>query len=576
VFLPVLMVLAVGVSLWFARYRLPGADEGALLTNAMKILRGAVFYRDVDAYPFPLATYLLALWMDVFGEHLSVSRGLATLVFCVTVGSLYWASLSLLEPRRAAVFGLSLLSFKFLAWPSFTSYFYADLAFAFGCLSIALLVGHRFSGPTPRLAAAGVAIGLALLSKQNLGIYLAGAAIACLLLPGFLLGARRESARAAGGELLVFGGGLAAPLAIAAGYFASHGLLDAMLYSGLIRPFTDYVGTSEVAFTPALAWWRLGELQGIEARAYTPLLVSEGLERGFFPGTSLYPAYWLASELLLRALYTSVPLAFGAVGALWIRARVRGGLASDRSLFLLAILAGAILLSAFPRADYSHLIAVYPSVLLLLFALWGRLGARDGRAHPRLSRAEASAVALLLLATAALTWIDHSHRSYRVQLERANVWTDPAQAYVESVVRYVEEEVPEGEPLFVLGQEADYYFLSGRSFPWPFAQLYPGQTGDDDGRALLQVVLRERPRLILRGLSSWPGLPHLESYAGRLVRNVERRFGPDREVFQRHPLPPGQPPPPDWVMTVLRPCAGRTDCTPFAARAAGAPTPGEE
>ena len=40
----------------FAGYRLGGNDEGALLTAAGKILRGGVFYRDIDAYPFPAQT----------------------------------------------------------------------------------------------------------------------------------------------------------------------------------------------------------------------------------------------------------------------------------------------------------------------------------------------------------------------------------------------------------------------------------------------------------------------------------------------------------------------------------------
>jgi hypothetical protein len=570
VFLPILIALAIGISIWFSRYRLPGADEGALLTNAMKLLRGGVFYRDIDAYPFPLATYLLALWMEVFGEHLSASRGLATLVFCVTVLSLYRASLRVLEPRRAALFGLSLLSFKFIAWPSFTSYFYWDVAFCLACVAVVLLLGHRFTGPTWRLAAAGLATGLALLTKQNVGIYLAAAAAVCLLLPGVLLGVRREGAFAGMRELLVFGGGLAAPMAIAAGYFASHGLLGAMLRSGLVRPFTGYLPTSGVPFIDPLAWWRLGQLEGNAATAYAPLLVWEMLEWGWVPGESWYPAYWLVSEIFSRALYTSVPVAFLAVAILWVCARWRGAFAANRSLFMLAALAGAVLLSAFPRADYPHVISVYPLVLLLLFALSGRLGAREGRAHPRLVAAEACALVAFLGAVVALSWIQHRHRDYRVQLERADVWVAPSQAYVASVVRYVEDETEEGEPLFVFGQEADYYFLTGRFFPWPFAQLYPGQTGDDGGRALLELVRSERPPLILHGMQRWPGLPLLKTHVGSLSRQLALQYERDTRVFERHPLPDGQPPPEWWVMSVLRPCEARVDCTPLAEFMAGA------
>ena len=57
---PLLVALAAGLSVWLMDRGSPPNDEGALLTNAARILRGDVFYRDIDAYPFPAATYLLA------------------------------------------------------------------------------------------------------------------------------------------------------------------------------------------------------------------------------------------------------------------------------------------------------------------------------------------------------------------------------------------------------------------------------------------------------------------------------------------------------------------------------------
>ena len=96
---PILLGLSAVLSVYFAGFQLPGADEGALLTNAMKLLRGGVFYRDVDAYPFPLAAYLAASAFSVFGEHLSVSRALAGLLFCATVLALYATALRLVDRR---------------------------------------------------------------------------------------------------------------------------------------------------------------------------------------------------------------------------------------------------------------------------------------------------------------------------------------------------------------------------------------------------------------------------------------------------------------------------------------------
>ena len=56
IFAPILVGLGLCLSIWYAGFRLGGNDEGALLTAAGRILRGGVFYRDIDAYPFPART----------------------------------------------------------------------------------------------------------------------------------------------------------------------------------------------------------------------------------------------------------------------------------------------------------------------------------------------------------------------------------------------------------------------------------------------------------------------------------------------------------------------------------------
>ena len=53
-------LVAAALSWWFATHTRPMSDEGAVLTAAAKLLRGGVFYRDVDAYWFPGSAYLAA------------------------------------------------------------------------------------------------------------------------------------------------------------------------------------------------------------------------------------------------------------------------------------------------------------------------------------------------------------------------------------------------------------------------------------------------------------------------------------------------------------------------------------
>ena len=550
---PILLVAAAALSYYWAGFGLPSSDEGALLTNAARLLRGGVFYRDIDSYPFPLAPYLLAGAFAVFGEHLSVSRAVAGFFFCGITLSLYLTALHLIDRRRAALFAAMLLSFKFLAYPGFTVYSYWDISFCFGCIAIWLLVAHPFRGPTLRFALAGVAIGLALVAKQNLGIYLGGISGLLILFAGPLLGAQRARRSEMVSELVVLAATSLSAFAVMAVYFASHGLFATMLESGLVAPFTGYIGTSSIPFSVPLEWWNLGDLTGHPGLQYQPIPIWQLLDRERLPGAGWYDAYWITAEVFLRSLYTSIPLAFIGVLVLCLRS---GDRPAHRQLTIVAALAFGLLCSAFPRADYGHIISIYPVVALLLFALL----ARARRWNISIWRAQLAAVAALLVSCTSLTALNHSYLTRRIELERARVWVHP-DSWLPSVVDYVTAELDEGDALFVFGQEAELYFLTGHFFPWRFAQLYPGQAGGDEGRSLLGLLQKAQPPLIIRGMMAWPGLPSLPDYVPQLDDHISENFRVEADLFERYPLPPGTEAPPWWALLLLRPCpAPVEDC----------------
>lgn len=537
IFAPLLLALGAGVSAWYASRGLPFSDEGAVLTAAARILRGGVFYREIDAYWYPGAAYLAAFSMSWLGEHLSVARGLAAALYCVVLLSLYAASLRLLDPARAALFGLSLLCFKFVGWPAFSVYIYSDVSFAFACAGIALVLGALETRAPARLALAGVCVGLSLVSKQNLGIYLA---LASALLCG----------RAGPRALIAFAAGVAVPVGTMAIYFAVHGLFVQMILSGLIRPFTGYLPTSGIPFTPLLAWWELGSLRDMAAAPYLPLDYFRMAMEGRLPGESLASFWWLAGEAFSRAVYTAVPLAFAWVAVRAFRARGSQRPPRADALIAFALLALAGVASAFPRADFFHIISVFPLVLLLLFGL-AQPGDSAGARKPWL---EGAAVGLALVLC---TWLAVTHRSkltHRIELPRADVWVDPAEAWMQPLVEMVSEELAEGERLFVYGHESHFYFLTGRFYPWPFSQLYPGQAGGDGGRALARLLVEKPPKLVIQGVQEWPGVPTIGSYAPAVGAQIGVRFRRDATFFERHP-PEGGEPPLDWVVSVLRPRA---------------------
>ena len=544
VFAPSLAALGLLLSFWFMNGGLPPNDEGALLTNATKILQGGVFYRDIDAYPFPAAPYLLALAMRGFGEHLSVARGLAALLFEIVLLALYAASLHLLSRPRAALFGLTLLVFKFLAWPAFTAYTYSDLSFAGACVAVAALLAHLERPGRARLLLAGAALAISIAAKQNLGLPLGAAIAAVLLIPGIAGGAARAPAQRLR-DATALAAGAAALLLPAFAYFAFQGLAGHLLASGLYRPFTGYLPTSAISFLEPLAWWRWGALRGMPAFAYFPGSVWSMLVWEALPGAALQPVYWGAAELFSRLFYTAVPLLFLAA---WIRTR-RAASGAGR-IRVVALLALAGLLSAFPRADFFHLVSVAPLLLLLDFSLLP--GGRDARgaAFAAGTRRLALAVGLALALTGALAAVFQMQFRHPIELPRARLDAHPPTAWLGPIVRYLDEQLAPGEPLFVYGHEAYYYFLADRYSAWPFAQLYPGQEGEDGGRALVEMLERAPPRLIVRGMLNWPALPVLPLYAPRLHAFVSEHYELDPAVWR---IPsPGVTPPSPGVIAVLR------------------------
>lgn len=545
VFAPLLASAAAIVSIWYGRQYLPFQDEGGMLALSSRILHGGVFYRDLDAYALPGANYLLAGCMALFGDHLRVARGLAGALFCGSLLALYASALAVVDRRSAAAFALSLLSLKFLAWPMYTSFVHGDTAYFFAWVGIACFLHsvHDEKLRMPRLAAAGSAIALSILCKQNLGLYVAAAAVALLLAPGTWMG-RASLGAQRGLALRAFAAAGAVPLALAAIWFATQGVLGAMLWSGFVRPLTGYIETSAVAYHPMLAWWELGSPRGTAASSYIPVELWRMLMLERLPGSQLYDVYWMLAEIASRTLYTLVPLTFVCA----IVHRLRGAATGrDARLHALALLSLAGILAAFPRVDVLHLIPALPPIFLVLYALWRRTAGSW-----RFARVAELALLVSALGTsAALALHAASFLTLRVELKKADVWISPSEAWIEPLIAVSDRVIGSGEPFFVYGDEAQLYYLSDRYPPWPFVWLYPGMEGGDGGKALADALRRDPPKLIVRGMSDLPGLPSLPSYTREIEAFIDQNYAVDAGFFERNP---GRgPEPPKWLIQVLRP-----------------------
>lgn len=535
----VLVLLAAAVSAWMLDQGLGGADEGWLLSSADRVAQGQVYYRDLDAYPFPGASYLLAAAFRAFGVHLAVSRVLEALLFCAMVACLYGMACRVLAPARAALFGACLLGLKVVAWPTFSVYSHYDVAFAGACAAVWLLLRHPFAGPSRALFVAGAATGAALVSKQNVGVYLYACAAAVILLARPLLGAPAAGARRRIAEVACLTAGMAAVALPFAAYFAAEGVFGAMLASAFLRPLSEYLPTSGISYGEPLRWWELGDMHPVVAFIYFPLPYWLMIFREQLPSVSDYGRLWLAGEVFARTLYTALPVALAASLALAARALLRGNAAHERAFVILTLASLAVVASAFPRADFAHVISVYPLVLLLAFACWERTLARW---IPRVIWLEGALVAAGLLGCGWLALARSEQLSVAVELPRARFRAYPHDAYIASAVRYIEELLAPGERLFVYGSDASYYFLTGRHFGWPFPQLYPGHEGGDGGRALVELLRSQPPRVVIQASQRIPGMPPLASYAPELDAWVRDNYRADPAVFRRFPPPAGHVP----------------------------------
>jgi hypothetical protein len=133
----------------------------------------------------------------------------------------------------------------------------------------------------------------------------------------------------------------------------------------------------------------------------------------------------------------------------------------------------------------------------------------------------------------------------------------PENAWIQDVLSYLDTTRDSEDGLFVSGHESYYYFFSGRYASWPFVQLYPGMTGDDDGKRLADSLAAAPPSIIVKGLvAGWPGLPDVNTYAGELKSFLDTHDQRTIRPFSDG-LGPDAPPPPTWLFDGLerRPAA---------------------
>jgi hypothetical protein len=237
-------------------------------------------------------------------------------------------------------------------------------------------------------------------------------------------------------------------------------------------------------------------------------------------------ALFLALEHGVKAAYYA-PVALFALALVWLARELR-----SRDLrvawsqrFAVLLFAMASWASMLYRADWTHLLNVYPALILLAGVLGG--GASAGSRPAR--GALLAGAALWLAAGAAMTAVVLG--TYRVPLEtpRGRVRARPTEiAEVKSVLAFLRAR-PRDETFLFLRADPLYYFLADRRIPAPFDLVVPGYlTPEDDARLAAGLGAVDR---VLYDPSRIPTMTTpITEYAPRTSEALARGFRVERLV----------------------------------------------
>jgi hypothetical protein len=435
------------------------SDEAWFLWVATRVTRGDALYRDVYFVSTPLAAWLGAAAVRVFGSHILVTRALSTAVF---TGS---TVLAWLIARRCGLGrpGRLLLVVALFAYASPLANFaslYSSLAVlgALGALLVLLRGVESDRAPESvrrHLVAAGALAGVTFAAKPNVGLAVLGVALVVVV-------AARVSAphRPWGADLA----------RVVAGFAPVAGLVVAAVAAGsALGAFGADVFAAKTQYLDAFTG---GYLPGL--RHFDEVLPWVGP-----------PAAAYANRLYVTA--SLLPIAAVALAALAVWRR-RGPVRLEAlTLGLFALVA---VTASVPRGGPQHLAETAPLFLAAAAAAIGLL-APSGRWAVRL----AAALLAAWLVVAGYAVLDRAVQPYR---DRGEAWHGVAHFVgapvaprtirgVARLTRYTR--AARTSTVFIVTPEAGYYYLAaGLRDPTPYDFPEVSDLGGDDQAGVIRLL----------------------------------------------------------------------------------------
>ena len=591
-----------GLAVSWERWGNPLVDCGREMNQPLRLLRGEMLYSDVRHIYGPLSPYVNALLYWIFGPSLGVLYADGIFTAIVILGLVYWLSRRLMGPLPSTAATLSVMwlcAFK-QAGNYILPYSYSALhGCALGLASLALIVRfvekretaqrpstkagfeYRFFAP---LALAGVATGLAILAKTEMGLGALAAGVIAVALIEY-----RSLWRASALLAMFLIPAAVLVLAVYALLGARVGwqtlAQDSLLFFRNVPPELVYFNKRVSGFDQPLQ--SIGQMIGsgvrVGALAVVVAAVSmlftrykRNVTRASLPdlsvsdaGKASYGQVWLllAVSLLVFFLiplagalnwgkgpYLAMPLyLFGLMGLEFRRYRKRpskGPLSTQTivvlvlSVYALASLARVILRVRSGGAYSSYLLPA--SVVMFTYAWAGPFAEvfRDGRTQ-RVARNIAVA---MLLADVAITAALLSHRflernTFHLKTDRGEMLAVPDLGQsMDEAIGFIKRETAEGEPVAVMPEGTSLNFFTGRPNPLREEITTPGYLDREGEERAIRQLIETNTQLVLvtnRATSEFGAEVFGRDYCQVLMRWIEQNFeecailGPDHDPSQQ-------------------------------------------
>ncbi len=485
----------------FRHFTTMDPDEGIVLQGAQRILASQVPYRDFFSFYTPGSYYAVALVFRIFGSSLAVARtavALAGALLSVVTYLLARRVCSRTIALTLAVLGtLTTLPYRFLVLHNWDSTLWA-------CLALYCAVRVLEKPAWTWTFAVGLFASLTVLFEQSKGAGLCLGLGLGFLAIWFADGRKRWLNRT---EFLALIIGFAIPFAITFTYFASQHSASIMLADWL-WPLRHYSQANRVPY---------GYQNWSDETRHVLFGTGSVLER-LVKVVAVSPCFWIPALPLV---------AVGWLGYWIVQAR-RRTLDGKPAYYILvtAVYLGFVLSVVVTRADIIHFMYLQPLNCLLLAWLL------DGSDIPsRLFRSVrpflAAYVVITLLAFGLGPLAGTAAARERLATRRGTVTTREK----DTVVDYLQAQVPEGATVLVYPYLPLYYYLTGTFSPGRYDYFQPGMhtrgQADEMIRELtsrhLEAVLFE-PGFSEKFAHSWPGTPLTDIAQDPVADYISRNY----------------------------------------------------